>query len=160
MTLPRHISQFTQVLMTAGIQSALRYLNAGVPHRFSAIYRRAAGHYENLYLHDKQGEIVPEFLAVVPVEVSFCQFVLKDTPFVTADSTTDPRLDGHRYQGVVVSYHGVPILGDDGEVWGTVCHFDTEAHPLPDAEFALLQAAARSLPIALLEGSVAGPAAG
>lgn len=146
MALPRDIKQFSSVLMSSGAPAALAYLNQGVPHRYSAIYRLADEKFENLFLHDKQGEITPEFLAVVPFEISFCQFVLRDGVFTTNDSAADRRLDGHPYQGVMVSYHGVPIAGDDGSLLGTLCHFDVSKHPLAKDEFALLQSAARTLP--------------
>ena len=45
-------------------------------------------------LYDKMGEITPEFLAEVPCEKSFCQFVIRDGLFRTADSAMDSRLDG------------------------------------------------------------------
>lgn len=126
--------------------AGLEYLNERVPHRFTAVYRLAGDHLRNLYLHDKQGEVVPEFLKVVPFEHSFCQFVLRDGIFLTSDSATDRRLDGHPYQGVMVTYHGVPLLDNRGELFGTMCHFDVVSYELPDAELELLRLAARALP--------------
>ncbi|MES1161980.1 MAG: GAF domain-containing protein, partial [Rhizobacter sp.] len=72
-------------------------------------------------------------------------FVIRDGHFKTSDSATDHRLDGHPYQGVMVSYHGVPILLG-GEIGGTLCHFDLAAHALTDDEFELLRQAAGSSP--------------
>jgi GAF domain-containing protein len=146
----RSVAQFTQILLVDGPSAALLYLNDGVPHRYSAVYRIEEATLINVALHDKAGEMRPEFLAEVPFDVSFCQFVIRDGLFRTDDSATDHRLDGHPYQGVMLSYHGVPIIWQ-GEVWGTVCHFDIEARPLPAEEFDLLQAAAaewsRALPV-------------
>jgi GAF domain-containing protein len=90
--------------------------------------------------------VVPEFLKVVPFEHSFCQFVLRDGIFLTSDSAADRRLDGHPYQGVMVTYHGVPLLDNPGELFGTMCHFDVVSYELPDAELELLRLAARELP--------------
>lgn len=56
------------------------------------------------------------------------------------------RLDGHKYQGVMACYHGVPLLSGVGALWGTLCHFDVVQRLLSDAEFDLLQSGARSLP--------------
>ena len=150
MTIARDISQFKNILASLGASAALAYLSAGVPHRYSAIYRLENALFENIFLHDKQGEVIPEFLALVPFEVSFCQFVLRDTAFSTNDSAADRRLDRHKYQGVVATYHGVPILDDTGELAGTLCHFDVVTHPLSDIEFELLQDAGRALPVSLL----------
>ena len=149
MATARDIREFRSILSALGAPAALAYLNAGVDHRYTAAYRLADRQFENVLLHDKQGEVVPEFLAVVPFEVSFCQFVLRDGFFSTADSAADRRLDGHPYQGVMVTYHGVPIEDDTGELIGTLCHFDVAERPLSDSEFGLLQAAARALPGAL-----------
>lgn len=126
--------------------AALDFLNLRVPHRYTAVYALADGHLRNLYLYDKLGEVVPEFLQTVPFEDSFCQFVLRDGVFLTHDSGSDPRLNGHRYQGVMVTYHGVPLLDDYGQLFGTLCHFDVVSHGLSDSELQLLQLAGRTLP--------------
>lgn len=126
--------------------AALDFLNQRVPHRYSAVYALAGGHLRNLFLYDKRGEVVPEFLQVVPFEHSFCQFVLRDGIFLTDDSGSDVRLDGHPYQGVMVSYHGVPLLDNRSEVFGTLCHFDVVSYDLPESELELLRLAARELP--------------
>lgn len=133
-------------LQAGGAGAAVAYLNRGVPHRYTAIYQLDGERLRNLYLHDKAGEVRPEFLAEVPMAHSFCQFVLRDGLFRTDDSAVDARLDGHPYQGVMVSYHGVPLLDNSSQLWGTLCHFDTQDWPLSDAAFALLQQAARRLP--------------
>lgn len=142
----RDVTEFSDFLNAQGPSAALAFLNRGVPHRYSAIYRLSKGMFENVYLHDKRGEVIPAFLAAVPFTDSFCQFVLRDTPFSAPDTAADKRLDGHRYQGVVTSYHGVPIVDHDGEIMGTLCHFDIEQHDLADSEFILLQKAALALP--------------
>ena len=93
----------------------------------------------------------PEFLAAVPFDASFCQFVLRDGVFRTDDSAADTRLKGHPYQGVVVSYHSVPLMSDAGEPWGTLSHFDMASLPLSDDEFELLKSAAKLMPSFLVE---------
>ncbi len=137
---------FDAVLKASGAAAALAYLNGGVPHRYTAVYQLDGDRLRNVHLYDKAGEMRPEFLAEVPMATSFCQFVLRDGVFCTDDSAGDARLDGHPYQGVMVSYHGVPLLDDRSELWGTLCHFDTQPLVLSDAAFALLQRAARRLP--------------
>jgi len=146
MATARDFHLFSTALTGQGAASALAYLNAGVPHRYSALYRVGDGILRNLLLHDKLGEMRPEFLAAVPFESSFCQFVLRDGSFRTDDSGTDARLDGHPYQGVMVSYHGVPLIGNSGELIGTLCHFDVAQHGISDEEFALLQRAGCAFP--------------
>lgn len=46
----------------------------------------------------------------------------------------------------MVTYHGVPLLDNQGELFGTMCHFDVVSYYLPDAELELLRLAARKLP--------------
>lgn len=142
----RDIQAFTTALRAHGAQASLKYLNAGVPHRYTAVYRIEGDMLRNLLLEDKLGEIRTDFLEVVPLAASFCQFVLKDGMFKTEDSTLDARLDGNPYKGVVLCYHGVPMLDLSGEVSGTLCHFDLFPREIEDCEFDLLMRAGRVLP--------------
>jgi len=147
MTPVRTLEAVSEVLATGGPAAALAYLNEGVPHRFSAVYRFSGPLLHNVLLHDKAGRIRPEFLAVVPFSRSFCQFVVKDAAFRTDNSVADPRLIGHALRGIVISYHSVPVLDAvSGQLWGTLSHFDMRSLSLPDGEFELLQGAADILP--------------
>ena len=142
----RSFAALSSTLATQGAQAAIQYLNAGVAHRFTAVYRLDGGMLRNVMLYDKLGEICPEYLAEVPLATSFCQFVLRDGVFKTSNTAADPRLDGHPYQGVLICYHGVPLLSATGELWGTLCHFDVQELTLSDAEFELQQQASKLLP--------------
>ncbi|MES2841514.1 MAG: guanylate cyclase [Pseudomonadota bacterium] len=128
------------------LRLALEVLNAPVAHRYTALYRLSDGVLSNVELVDKENEIKPEFLAEVPLKDSFCQFVLRDGLFKTSNTADDHRLNGHKYQGVLMTYHGVPVLDNQGELFGTLCHFDALTRPLADEHFDLLEAAARVLP--------------
>lgn len=126
--------------------AGLAFLNARVPHRYTAIYRLDGGRLRNVFLFDKQGEVRPDFLEVVPLADSFCQFVIRDGLFKTSNTAQDHRLDGHKYQGVLMTYHGVPLLDNGAQLFGTLCHFDAESLQLSDAEFEFFSQAARLLP--------------
>lgn len=139
------VSGYTQVLSTEG-PAGLAYLNARVPHRLTGVYRLQAGVLHNVFLHDKAGEVIPEFLKAVPLGDSFCQYVLRDGWFQTCDTACDDRLNGHKYQGAIGAYYGVPLLNNAGMLYGTLCHFDSAILPLEDAEFAVLQQCAKVLP--------------
>jgi GAF domain-containing protein len=132
-------------LQASGLHHGLRLLNATVQHRYTAVYRLADGILKNVELFDKQDEVKPEFLEEVPLADSFCQFVLRDGQFRTSDTGQDHRLDGHKYQGVLMSYHGVPVLDNEGQLFGTLCHFDALTQPLSDEDFESLQDAAHTL---------------
>jgi GAF domain-containing protein len=141
----RSLERFTAHLSAEGPSAALRYLNEGVPHRYTSVYRFDGELLRNVLLCDKRNQVRPEFLMAVPFGQSFCQFVLKDRTFSTSDSEHDPRLEGHPSRGVVVSYHSVPVLDDSAQLWGTLSHFDMQSRPLADEEFDLLERAARVL---------------
>jgi len=141
----RDIDAFCALLQSEGPESALRNLNSGVPHRYTAVYRFEGELLRNVLFHDKRRQMRPEFLIAVPFKQSFCQFVQRDQVFRTDDSASDERLVGHPYRGVVVSYHSVPVLNEHGALWGTMSHFDMGSHPLAESEFELLRKAARVL---------------
>lgn len=134
-----------EVLRKHGVQEALRHLNAGVPHRYTAVFVLDGDLLRNLYMVDKLGEARPEQLAVVPLGSSFCQFVLRDGRLCTEDSRDERLLDGSPYQGMVIAYHGVPLTHGDGRLAGTLCHFDLVRQSLSEAQFERLQQAARLL---------------
>jgi len=141
----RSLDTFSTLLEREGPEAALQYLNSGVPHRYTAVYRFEGEILRNVLLHDKRRQMRPEFLIAVPFKQSFCQYVHKDQVFRTDDSASDERLVGHPYRGVVVSYHSAPVMNDEGALWGTMSHFDMSRHPLADPEFELLQQAAKAL---------------
>lgn len=121
---------------------------------YTAVYRLESGILHNHALFDKLGAVRPAHLASVPLGVSFCQFVFRDGSFDTSDSARDRRLDGHPYQGVVVSYTGVPITErfGAGEIIGSLCHLDLCERHLAPEEFHLLQQAARRITAPMMRG--------
>lgn len=110
------------------------------------MYRLEDGVLHNVYLHDKEGEVIPDFLQAVPLGDSFYQFVLRDREFRTCDTAREPMLDGHKYQGVIGAYYGVPLVNNYGDLFGTLCHFDVLNYSISDEEFAFLNKAALLLP--------------
>jgi GAF domain-containing protein len=134
---------FVELSRREGLAAGLEQLNQRVPHRYTAVYRLQGDVLRNIELVDKVREIKPEFLAEVPLGTSFCQYVLRDGLFLTSNSAQDDRLDGHPYQGVMVAYHGVPIMDSTGALFGSLCHFDVQEQPLSDLEFEHLKAIAQ-----------------
>lgn len=143
---------FTRVLRDEGVNAALRYLNGRVEHRCTAIYRLRDMTVANLYLYDRLGQLLPESLAVVPLGDSFCQHALRDGALRISDSRESDQVTGSPFKGVVIAYHGLPLVGRDGNLFGTLCHFDFEPRTLPDAEFDFLQKVVRLLPQHLERG--------
>ena len=62
----RNPASFVSTLTAQGPAAAVAWLNAGVPHRYTAVYRVDGGMLRNVLLHDKRGEMRPAFLAEVP----------------------------------------------------------------------------------------------
>ena len=125
-----------------GLAAGMEFLNQRVPHRFTGVYRLNARILSSVALFDKLGDALPHPLKKLPLDDSFCQFVLTDGSFVTGDSGRDPRLKGHRYQGVLNSYVGLPLTGPGDDLQGTLCHFDFAQRTLPEAELGFLRQAA------------------
>jgi GAF domain-containing protein len=137
--LDQQLAQFRLAFESGGLLGALRYLNARTSFRYTAIYRLDGQMMRNIHLYDRQGEN-PVSLSEIPLGDSFCQFVLRDDGFNTADSAGDARLLGHPYQGVINSYFGLPLSRKAGTIYGTLCHFDVEPMRLPDSEIPFLEA--------------------
>lgn len=140
------LAQAEAELANHGLAAVLRLLNARVPHRFTAVYRLDQQMLVNVATCDKHMHLEALDLKAVPLQDSFCQFVLRDGLFLTEESGCDQRLAGHPYAGVVGSYVGVPIARSPGTLDGTLCHFDLASHPVADDEYLLLERVASLLP--------------
>lgn len=134
-------------LLSDGLSGGLEFLNRRVPHRFTAVYKLEGSLLRNVAIYDKQEEVVPDMLLTVPLEQSFCQFVLRDGGFnVGMTDTKADTLEGHVYQGVMNSYVGFPLTHTGADLFGTFCHFDFPALDVEEDEYAYLVKAARVLP--------------
>ena len=140
------LAQAEAELASSGLPGVLRYLNARVPHRFSAVYRLDQQMLANVGAFDKHMHLDPLDLKTVPLKDSFCQFVLRDGLFLTEASGSDQRLAGHPYAGIMGCYIGVPIAREQSTLVGTLCHFDLATHPISDEEYLLLERVALLLP--------------
>ena len=137
--LDEQLAQFRSVIKSHGLNGALRYLNARTAFRYTAVYRLDGQILRNIHLYDRLGE-APGSLSEVPLGDSFCQFVIRDQGFGTADSSQDDRLLGHPYRGVLNAYFGLPLSRTAGTLYGTFCHFDVKPVWIDDSEIPLLEA--------------------
>ncbi len=140
------LSRVQAALAAGGISAAIAELNSGVPHRYSGIFKLDGELLKNTHMFDKLGQAKPESLEVVVLKDSFCQIVMRDGFFLTDHTLTDDRLNYSPFKGVVMSYHGVPLLNNVGELGGTLCHFDLVEQAISDDEFLCLQEAAKIFP--------------
>jgi GAF domain-containing protein len=133
------VSRFRQLLAAEGVRAALRYLNSQSDHRFTAVFRFEGGTLRNLHLVDRDDPAV-ERCPDQPVLDSYCVYVRQTAEtFVTEDSTNDGRVDGHPKQQTVQSYCGIPLMDEDGTLFGTICHFDYAPVPFGEEEVYLLE---------------------
>ena len=79
------------------------------------------------------------WLRAVPLNRSFCRYVLQHGEFLTTSASQDPRLGSHPYDGLVESYYGRLLRRQDGSPYGTFIHFDVEPRVIAAQELAFLQ---------------------
>jgi GAF domain-containing protein len=144
------VARFRDLLRADDVPSALRYLNSVGVHRFTALFRFDGGTLRNLYLIDRQDESVDR-CPDLPVLDSYCVYVRDSaSKFMTEHARTDSRVAGHPKQQSVQSYCGFPLLEPNGNMFGTICHFDYEPVPFDEDEQYLLETVAPSLIDAIL----------
>lgn len=115
---------FMRLLREAGLRRALAYLLELTDYRYIAIFRFRDELITAIAFYDRE-DPAAEAADIVPVSATYCCFV-RDSKgaFTTADSLLDARVAGHVKRETVKAYHGIPILTPEGEILGTLCHFD------------------------------------
>ena len=130
----RSLAAARRALDAGGPRSLLEYLNEGIAHRFSAIYRFDGATLRLVLLHDQEGR-VSGYEPASPLGHSFCPFVL---PTCARGGL------GEAVRGVF--YHAVPVQSrTPNALWGTLSHFDRLPRRLSAPEFELLESAGRLL---------------
>ena len=133
------------LLQSLQINEALRELNATTGYRFTAVYRFTASGAANLAIFDRESD-APESLLVVPEGASYCGIVRESKDaFLVTRSLEDGRIVKHLAREAVQSYCGVPLIGEDGEVFGSLCHFDFEPRDASDDVTTLMSQVSRYL---------------
>lgn len=115
---------FASLLTSDGIRTALYSILRRSDYRFIGIFRfkdgkaTSAVHVDRENLGDTQAGEVDD-------TATYCSYVRNEgRPFVTADASTDERTLGHAAREAVLAYCGIPIFHPDGELLGTLCHYD------------------------------------
>lgn len=147
------LQQMRAIRDDAGVRAVLIFLNGLTDHRFTALYRFDDETLKNLYFFDREHPDV-ESCPEIPVMASYCVFVRSSRlTFMTSDSLEDERVRGHPKEFEVRSYCGVPLVDEDGRMFGTICHFDFRPIPISDENVALMEAMASLLKARLTERS-------
>ncbi len=138
-----------KILASRGIHEALRFLNSRTAHRFTGIFRFDSPVLTNLHLVDAEAPEVRKGDDTLMVN-AYCSIVGETKrAFTTEDTRRDDRLRVHPARENVTSYSGVLLVGEDGEPYGTLCHFDLVPCDVPTVEMPLMEAAALHLMKAL-----------
>jgi GAF domain-containing protein len=118
-------ARFDELLREGSIREALEYLVGLSDYRFISIFRFQDGQATSVVHFDKQNPSV-EQADEVPDTATYCSFVRdKNGAFATLDAGADARTAGHVARTFIAAYCGVPILTPEGELIGTLCHYDT-----------------------------------
>jgi len=118
-------ARFSHALREDGLRPALAYLLGLTDYRYIAIFRFRNGKSTAAAFYDRDN---PEVLQSdeVPESATYCCFVRDEKGvFTTVDAMHDPRLTHHVSREAVQAYCGVPVLTPEGEILGTLCHYDT-----------------------------------
>jgi len=108
----------------------MRSLNALSRYRFTAIFGFDGDFLRNVCLVDKEDSAVKS-CADQNITESYCIFVKRSgEPFSVEHALRDERVDQHPKQRSYQCYYGIPLVGQDGKLLGTVCHFDKDVVPL------------------------------
>ena len=129
------------LLKREGLGAAASYLNSRVPHRFTTIYRLDADIFTPVEVVDKRAQVDTNTTSATPFNESLCRFPVLHGTFTTSHTATDPRLKGATYPGEVGSYTGVQVTRSNGELYGTLCHYDFAPTYISHIEYQFLQLA-------------------
>jgi hypothetical protein len=115
---------FSRLMASGDLRSALYSVLRLSDYRFISIFRFQGGRATSVIHVDRQDLTVTQADEVADTATYCCYVRDAKGAFVTADAMADPRTALHEARDVVRSYCGVPIFETDGEIMGTLCHYD------------------------------------
>jgi len=122
--MPGLAEKFGGIVKADGLWDAMRWLNDRVPYRFTAIFAFDGDLLRNICLVDKEDTNVTH-CPDQPIVDSYCIYIRRSGErFSVEDSLLDGRVEGHPKRSNYHCYYGIPLLGPDGNLLGTVCHFN------------------------------------
>lgn len=124
-TLPMQpLARLRDLIAVGDLRGALRFLNDQTPHRFTGLYVFEDPTLSNLQIIDKQ-DPDSESLPDVPVTATYCAFTRSTGgPLAIRDARREDRWTDHPARDEIISYCGVPLVDDQGAIFGTICHYD------------------------------------
>jgi GAF domain-containing protein len=120
----RAFERFEETLHTQGVRAALAFIVSLSDYRFVGIFRfrdgkaTAAVHVDRKKPQQLRSPEVPE-------TATYCCYVRDSRGvFTTANALQDSRLTDHPARTDVLAYCGVPVMDAEGQLLGTLCHYD------------------------------------
>ncbi|MHC5613639.1 MAG: GAF domain-containing protein [Nostoc sp.] len=136
------LCELRSILARQDVRAAIIFLNGLTEHRFTSLYRFDDQTLHNICFFD-QDNPTEELMPDIPVMASYCVFVRsRRGTFTIPDSLQDEGLRGHPKWQEVRAYCGVPLLDENGKMFGTICHFDFRPLPISNVNVELMEAVA------------------
>ena len=129
--------EFERILKSEGLWEALRFLNRGIPYRFTGVYRYDGTMLRNIVLFDRNDPTVRHGDDFPMIDAPCARVGEHGGQLVVEDFVTDPRF--LRSFAPIVSYCGALIRSTDGSDFGTICHFDIKPCQTSHTHAALLK---------------------
>ncbi|MCX7279809.1 MAG: GAF domain-containing protein [Burkholderiales bacterium] len=119
-----HFEQFAQTLESKGAREALAYILSLSAYRFIGVFRFQDGKATAALHYDRENPSVTSS-AEVPDTATYCCYVRESKGlFTVANALDDARLESHPARNAVLAYCGIPVMDPDGQLLGTLCHYD------------------------------------
>ena len=139
------VSHLRELLARHGVRPLLVFLNGLTAFRYSAVFRFDSGNLKTVCFYDRDDpreDAVPE----IPVTASYCVFVRdRGRVFSLPDSLVEPCVASHPKRGQINAYCGAPLFDADGNVIGSICHFNLSPVAIGERDGKLLELAAELL---------------
>jgi GAF domain-containing protein len=117
--------QFKTTLAAGGLDAAMRWLNDRVPYRYTAVFAFEGEMLRNVCLIDKENPNITN-CSDQPITESYCMYIRRSRErFNVEQALLDKRVEQHPKRRNVQCYYGIPLFASEGEMLGTVCHFDS-----------------------------------
>lgn len=139
------LNVFDALLEKEGVRAALYSLLRLTNYRYISVFRFKDGKATSTVHVDRQNLNVLQ-ADEVDDTATYCCYVrdIRST-FVTEDASKDPETATHVAKDAVRAYAGIPIFAANGELIGTLCHYDTEPRDPQQLDMAILTEVARKL---------------
>lgn len=136
---------FSKLLKSEGVRLALYALLRRSEYRFISIFRFQDGKATSV-VHVDREDLKIKQAGEVADTATYCSFVRDGNgAFVIVDALADPRTAEHPARAQIRSYCGIPLIGADGHLIGTLCHYDIEPRDPGHLDVELLLRAAKEL---------------